>query len=145
MADYQFDKGIGFWVLSAANVLERAANEALAPHGITFRQVQVLGCLAHVGEISQAELAERIQVEPSTIVRILDRMERDGWVERISSPNDRRVKHIRITSNVAPVWKTITECGERIRQQATEGLQEADVAHLIATLQRICSNFGDEN
>src|SRR5690606_1440532 len=118
MKNYEFDKGIGFWVLSAANVLERAANEALTPHGITFRQVQVLGCLACFGELSHSELAERIQVEPSTIVRILDRMERDGWTERVPSPDARPVKRIRTTPNVAPVWKTITDCGERIRQQA---------------------------
>ena len=69
--------------MSAANVLERAANEELSKHGITLRQVQVLGALAIFGEQTQAVLADRLLVESSTLVRILDRMERDGWVERV--------------------------------------------------------------
>lgn len=144
MAKREFEKGVGYWILSAANLLERAANEDLAPHGITFRQVQILGSLAHAGEISQTALADMIQVEPSTIVRILDRMERDGWIERISKPNDRRVKLIRTTDKVEPVWRTIMDCGKRIRARATRGMSERQAQQLIDSLEAVCANLGGE-
>ena len=144
MAKREFEKGIGYWVLSAANLLERAANEELAAHGITYRQAQVLGTLACYGEISQADLAERILVEPSTVVRILDRMERDGWIERVPSPTDRRVKLLRMTANVEPVWETIQQAGKRIRERITQGLGKQQVEGLIQTMEVICGNLGGE-
>lgn len=144
MAKPDFEKGIGYWVLTAANLLERAANEELAPHGITYRQVQVLGTLACLGEISQTDLAERILVEPSTVVRILDRMERDGWIERYPSPTDRRVKLLRMTKNVEPVWETIQQAGVRIRERITRGLDEQQVAELLQTMELICGNLGGD-
>ncbi len=140
----EFEKTIGYWVLSTANLLERAANEELAPHGITYRQVQVLGTLACLGEMSQTDLAERIQVAPSTIVRIVDRMERDGWVERIPSPSDRRVKLLRTTEKVEPVWKTIQEVGAQIRERTTKGLSERQVAQLMKSLELMCANLGGD-
>lgn len=144
MTQRQFEKGVGYWVLSTANLLERAANEELAPHGITFRQVQVLGTLACVGEMSQTALADRIQVEPSTVVRIVDRMERDGWIERFPSPTDRRVKLLRMTDKVEPVWQTIQEAGVRIRQRITEGLSEQQVSQLMNSLETMCANLGGD-
>ncbi len=144
MTQREFEKGVGYWVLSAANLLERAANDELAPHGITFRQVQVLGTLACVGEMSQTELADRIQVEPSTVVRIVDRMERDGWIERFPSPTDRRVKLLRTTDKVEPVWQTIQEAGLRIRQRITTGLSERQVSQLMKSLETMCANLGGD-
>lgn len=144
MSKPEFEKGIGYWVLTAANLLERAANEELAPHGITYRQVQVLGTLACQGEISQTDLAERILVEPSTVVRILDRMERDGWIERVPSPTDRRVKLLRMTKNVEPVWETIQQAGQRIRERITRSLDDRQVAELLQTMELICGNLGGD-
>lgn len=138
------EKGVGYWVLSAANLLERAANEALAPHGITYRQVQVLGTLVCFGEMSQTELADRVQVEPSTIVRIVDRMERDGWIERVASPTDRRVKLLRTTDKIKPVWKTIQRVGDEIIRQTTEGLSERQVAQVLKSLETMCGNLGGD-
>lgn len=145
MSKREIEKGVGYWVLLTANLLERVANEEFTPHGITYRQVQVLGTLAVAGDLSQTDLAERIQVEPSTIVRILDRMERDGWIERVSSPTDRRVKLIRTTARVEPVWKTIRQCGVRIRERMTKGLTNSQVEELIQRLERISRNLGDSD
>jgi MarR family transcriptional regulator for hemolysin len=144
MTQREVEKGVGYWVLSAANLLERAANEELAPHGITYRQVQVLGTLACLGEMSQTDLANRIQVEPSTIVRIVDRRERDGWIERFPSPTDRRVKLLRTTNKVEPVWKTIQKVGDKIRERITQDLSERQVSQLLKSLETMCANLGGD-
>ena len=130
--------------MSAANVLERAANEELSKHGITYRQVQVLGALAMFGEQTQAVLADRLLVESSTLVRILDRMERDGWVERVPSPTDRRAKLVRETEKVEPVWRKIRACGDRIRKRAAEGLEDWELAAVGSVLEKVCGNFTRE-
>ena len=73
---------------------ERAMNDELAPRGITFRQAQVLWLLAHEGSLSQTDLAERMRIEPPTLVGILDRMEREGWIRREGDATDRRRKFV---------------------------------------------------
>jgi MarR family transcriptional regulator for hemolysin len=71
---------------------------------VTFRQAQVLGCLALEGSLSQTGLADRMRIEPPTLVGILDRMERDGWIRRDADKTDRRRKLIQPTPAAKPAW-----------------------------------------
>ena len=122
MLEHDFHDSIGCAVAMTAQALERALNEELAPHGITYRRWQVLGWLALRGEITQTELAGLMRIEPATLVGVLDRMERDGWITRQVSGTDRRKKFIRPTWRVEPVWKKITAACRRVRARATAGL-----------------------
>src|SRR5438309_7039654 len=98
MLQYDFENSIGYWIFAAAHELARALNEELAAHGITFRQWEVLALLSLKGEQSQSELAERMRIEAPTLVGVLDRMERDGWILRALDATDRRKKLIRPTA-----------------------------------------------
>jgi MarR family transcriptional regulator for hemolysin len=93
------------------------------------------------GELSQAELANKMMVEPPTLVGILDRMERDGWITRNSCPSDRRKKLIRATTAAEPVWEKIAEGGRRVRASATEGLTEQELETLKQLLRRVNRNL----
>src|SRR6185295_6408164 len=104
---YDFEQSVGCWLTRTSQAYERALNNELAPAGITFRQVQVLGWLAYQEELSQSELADRMHVEPPTLVGILDRMERDGWISRHDCPTDRRKKLIHAEAQAEPVWAEI--------------------------------------
>ena len=97
MLDYDFENSVGYWICQASQVFQRAFNEELAPQGVTFRQAQVLGCLAFEGRLSQTDLADRMRIEPPTLVGILDRMERDGWIRRSGDASDRRRKELHLT------------------------------------------------
>jgi MarR family transcriptional regulator, transcriptional regulator for hemolysin len=138
MLRYDFENSVGFWMIQAAHEYQQAVNEELAPHGITWRQGQVLGCLALYGPLSQAELADYMRVEPPTLVGILDRMERDGWIRRDVDSTDRRRKLIHPTEAAEPVWSKIAGCARRVRARATRGLtaeQLATLKQLLATIQ----------
>lgn len=141
MLQYDFENSIGYWVCLAQQAHQRALNEELAPHGITFRQAQVLGCLVISPELTQTELANRLCIEPPTLVGILDRMERDGWIERHSCPDDRRKKLIRATEAAEPVWAKIAVCGLAVRARATAGMSERQVATLKKLLAKIRKNL----
>ncbi len=141
MLDYDFDESIGYWLTVTTQRYHRAFNDALVPYGITFRQSQVLGWLALEGELSQAELAGKMMIEPPTLVRILDRMERDGLIRRRPCPNDRRRKLIGATAKSKPVWAKIVECAKNIRARATDGLTERQQATLKKLLGRVHENL----
>lgn len=145
MLPYDFDESIGYWLMTTWHLYQRAFNEEIAPHGITFRQCQVLGYLALDGPLSQSQLAEQMQVEPPTLVGILDRMERDGWIRRVVCREDRRRKLIHPTPAAEPVWSKIAECGRRARARATEGLTQQEQRTLHRLLLRVQRNLRPES
>jgi MarR family transcriptional regulator for hemolysin len=136
-----FEESIGYWLTLSTQAYHRAVCEELEPHGITYRQSMVLGWLALEGELSQAELAAKMMVEPPTLVGILDRMERDGWISRHSCPGDRRKKLVRASVAAEPAWEKIIECAARVRAQATAGLTERQLDTLKKLLRRVQHNL----
>lgn len=139
--DYDFHQSLGYWLTLATQAYHRAVCEELAPHGITYRQSMVLGWLAIEGELSQTELASRMMVEPPTLVGILDRMERDGWIARHDCPADRRKKLIRAEPAAEPAWQRIVECALRVRRSSTDGLSATQLSTLLDLLQKVHENL----
>ena len=135
MLEYDFEESVGYWICMSAHLFERAMNEQLASQGITYRHVQVLGWLALVGNLSQTELADRMNIEPPTLVGILDRMEAQGWLAREADPEDRRRKIITPLPKAQQAWSKITASARRIRAQAVAGLDE----HQVRTLKELLS------
>jgi MarR family transcriptional regulator for hemolysin len=82
-----------------------------------------------------------MMVEPPTLVGILDRMERDGLIARHNCPTDRRKNLIRASEAAKPVWEKIVQCALRVREQATAGLSERQLATLKKLLRRVDKNL----
>jgi MarR family transcriptional regulator for hemolysin len=143
--EYDFEESVGYWICMSAHMFERAMNEELAPQGITYRQVQVLGWLALKGSLSQTELAERMNIEPPTLVGILDRMESQDWISREACAEDRRRKLIVPLPKADQVWSKITACARRIRARAAQGLDDHQLRTLKELLAIVQENLGAEN
>ena len=71
--------------------------EALAPIGLTMRQFAVLRALEANQGLSQAALGERLQIDASSIVLVLDDCQKAGLTERRADPSDRRRYAIHLT------------------------------------------------
>lgn len=138
---YDFEASVGYWVTISSLAFRRALNEELAPHGLTYRQSQVLGWLALVGELSQTDLAARMEIEAPTLTGLIDRMEAAGWVTRCCCDHDRRKKMIKATAMAEPVWERIAACARKVRQEAVAGLTQEQVDQLLATLKIVHGNL----
>ena len=73
----------------------RVEDEAL---GISAPRLSALSVLVFAGPRRVGELAEAEQVEPPTMTRLVDGMERDGYVVRTPDPDDRRAVIVRATA-----------------------------------------------
>ena len=144
MLEYDFQNSVGHAVCMTAHRFERAMNEELVPQGITYRQCQVLAWIAFEGDLSQVDLADRMNIEPASLVPVLDRMERDGFIERVAVEGDRRRKNVRVLRKAETLWKKIVDSAERVRTRATAGLTEQELAILRALLGRIEQNLSEE-
>lgn len=141
---YDFNESLGVWLTLTTQAYHRRLSERLAPYGITYRQAQVFGWLAMSGELAQSELAGKMMVEPPTLVRLLDRMEAAGMVQRVTVPEDRRRHVVRMTAAAAPVWKQITAVARQLRQEAAGDLTPSELATLKHLLQRVLSHLEPE-
>ena len=74
-------------------------------------------------------------MQPPTLVGILDRMERDGWICRENDPADKRRKLIRPQAAAKPVWNKVVAAARRVRKRAAHGLSSSE----MATLKRLLS------
>lgn len=142
MLQYDFEESVGYWITMTSHLYQDALNEELIPYGITFRQFQVIGWLVYAGPLSQVELAERMMIEPPTLVRILDRMERDQWIRRESDPSDRRRKVLQVLPKAKPIWSKMVSCLKRLRKKATRGMTAEQVETLKSLLMQVQENLG---
>lgn len=138
MPHYDFQNSLGFWLCISANAMQQALNDELSRHGITFRQFQVLAWLVHDGtELTQAELAAKMMIEPPTLVGLLDRMEQQGWISRTSCPGDRRKKIVRPAPVAEEIWETMVDVLMRVRAKATSRLSDEQVEILKDMLRAV--------
>lgn len=144
MLRYDFEESIGYWIGMAAHAMQRALRAELRPHGITYRQWQVLAWLALEGPLSQAELAERMLLEPATLVSVLGRMERHGWIRRAGCSDDRRKRLVLPTPRARKVWEKGVACARRVRARAARQLTPRELAQLKELLGRVRASLEGE-
>src|SRR5687768_18466184 len=84
------DRDLGFLLHDVARLMRKRFEQNARDLGLTRAQGQVLVLLADNEGIHQGVLAEKLDVEPITLTRILDRLEEAGLIERLLYRQDRR-------------------------------------------------------
>jgi DNA-binding MarR family transcriptional regulator len=105
--------------------------------GITRAQWLVLTRLHRRPGASLSELAEMMEVEKATAGRMIDRLVANGWVERRTARNDRRVKRVYLTEDAERVHKRIWRVAEQTVDAALVDLGPQERKQLMSLLQRI--------
>lgn len=88
---------IGGQFMLAHRYARAATNRALQAHDVELRHLGVLGTLAQAGPLSQRSLADRLQLDKSSMVYIVDELERQGLATRTRDERDRRSYAVTIT------------------------------------------------
>src|SRR5215510_381213 len=88
-------------IMRVQQVLQSAVDGALRPHGLTFARYEALVLLvfSRRGALPMRVMGERLQLHPTSVTNIVDRLEADGLVKRIPHPTDRRTTLTEITDD----------------------------------------------
>lgn len=135
------NESIGFHCALTYRAFLQGLDKRLQGTGISPAQHIALAYLTAFGPMAQSQLAAELSITPVSVVRLIDRMERDGWVERQPSTEDRRVKLVIPTAKAEAAWDTLKEHAEGIVNQANRGIPEEDIARVKETLRRIRENL----
>ena len=109
--------------------------------GLTRSQWLTVATLRRSPGISQSELAEKLDVEPITVARIVDRLEKSGWIERRADPADRRINRLYLTMRVQDVVVRMRALAIDCRQEAALGLSAEEHQQLLGILKKIKHNL----
>jgi MarR family transcriptional regulator, transcriptional regulator for hemolysin len=131
------DEYIGVVISDVARLLRTEFDRRVRRLGITRAQWLVLTRLHRRPGASHSELAEMMEVEKATAGRMIDRLVANGWVERRTKSNDRRVKRVYLTADAERVHKRIWRVAEATVDTALADLSAPERKQLIGLLQRI--------
>lgn len=130
-------------IKKAARILEKKANLLLKPHDITHGYTYFLMELFKKDGQTQAELQRAIGgIENPTIVRTLDRMQRDGLVERRQSSTDRRAFLIYLTDKGRAAEKNVLESAKTLNQTMLGSFSKEEQIQFQSYLLRLIENLG---
>jgi MarR family transcriptional regulator for hemolysin len=143
MDGFDPDESVGFHCSLTYRAFVKALEKRLQNTGISPAQFIALAYLNVFGNMPQMELASYLSTTPVSIVKLIDRMERDGWVKRQPSTKDRRVKQVIPTNKAKSIWSSLTAQARSVVEQAHKGIQKEEIDRLKSTLHQIRKNLSD--
>lgn len=132
---------IGVLLHDVARLMRKRFEQRARPLGLTRSQWQTLVLLSKNEGIHQKALAEIQEVEPITLMRLIDKLAERGLVERRKHETDRRIWMLYLTEPARGLLGGIRELGEETRSEALEGISDADRARLFELLETMKSNL----
>lgn len=139
---------------SALGLLFRQARDAMwarmerelaaAGHELNFSQFITLKRLS-AGPAGVTDLARAADLNPGAMTRLLDKLEARGLLQRVADPNDRRALHIHLTEAGVAMWRDIDQCGQRVRERALQGMDDATRTQLTRLLEQVRDNLVAED
>jgi DNA-binding MarR family transcriptional regulator len=90
-------RSLAFTLARAAHRVREGVERSLEPLGIRGPHLFILMMMRADGPMSQAALTKRLWIDRTTMVHIIDDLERLGLVERTRDPNDRRANAVRVS------------------------------------------------
>lgn len=134
-------RNFGFLIKDTQRLFTRVFEQKASRMDVTMAECTVLAYLSRNEGTSQARLAEMTGVEPMSVVRILDRMEGDGWIERRSHPTDRRARQLYLKEKAQPLLEQLWKISDEVRALALAGFKAEERNLLIDFLERARANL----
>lgn len=132
-------ESVGYLVNFLAKAMARELAGRLAVRGASLGQWGVLLFLWARDGRSQGELARLVAIEDATMVRTVDRMERDGLVRRERDAQDRRRVNVFLTEEGRCLRDPLVPCAVAVNEAATRALTGAEVEQAKDLMRRMIS------
>lgn len=122
-------------IVLAARRWRAILDDRLRPSGQSAARMEAMSAILKTpGTKPQVEIAKRLRIEGPTLTRMLDTLEKDGLVERLPDPNDRRTKQLRLTGKGERTLEEIFEIAAGLRARLFDGIDIGDLEKVNAIL-----------
>jgi MarR family transcriptional regulator, transcriptional regulator for hemolysin len=142
MQVYDFQNSVGFIVNRTAKAFVKAFDSELRDKvGVTFGQWKVIVMLVNQNGLTQKEIAEKLALEGSTLIPIIDKMEKESLVIRKVDSSDRRNNRIYRTEKADALWDKMIECARKIREVSIKEIPEENINIMRNVLEKMWQNL----
>jgi MarR family transcriptional regulator, transcriptional regulator for hemolysin len=130
-----------FQLSDVARSMRTYIDQCAREHGMTRAQWGVLVRLQRQEGMTQAEMAESLEIQPISLVRLVDRLCRQGLVERRPHPRDRRANRLYLTDKGRTTLVRLVPLGRAVTSEVLASLNDTEVAELLQKLLLIKTNI----
>ncbi|MDR3563709.1 MAG: MarR family transcriptional regulator [Negativicutes bacterium] len=134
-------RALGHRVGILSRLFLKRINEKMMMTGITGSQWSVIHRLRLYGTLTQTELCQQLSIEGSTVSKMIDSMEKSGWIRRTVDEKDKREKRVALTDKAEkqfPIWlEMVTE----LQQRGFTDISEEDIAGFDKVLDQLIKNL----
>jgi DNA-binding MarR family transcriptional regulator len=138
----------GEWIVHLFSIVcehkHRRMHQLLDALGLYKGQPSMLRALWAEDGMTHSELAEQLDRCPATISKMVQRMEKAGFVERRSDPSDERLSRVYLTPAGHDIKAAVEEVWGAFEEQVVAGFTEQEIALLRSFLMRVCRNMEAE-
>jgi DNA-binding MarR family transcriptional regulator len=142
--EIQLTTSLGYYLTKARNVLVERTDRAVKPLGLTAQQIGVILMLSSRRASTPFELSRAMSYDSGSMTRLLDRLEKKGFVVRTRSDADRRMVKLELTPQGHDAARQLPGLGATVLNEQLRGFSAAEHATLIDLLARFIANdLGD--
>ena len=134
---------LGRAIVQVARAHKYAAQLLLQKLGLHPGQEFLLMLLDRLGETRLTTLSEHLEVQPPTASKMVARLEKEGFVQRIPDPTDTRATLICLSDEGRALIPRIIEVWDELESITVEGLSQAEVMLVTRILRQITHNLGE--
>ena len=141
MIIHDSQRGAGFLLTDSARLLRKLIDRRLHPLGLSRAQWSILAILSNHEGLSQSQISLELEIEKSTAGRLIDQIEKSGWIERRPIPGDRRLWSIHLTDQARQLLVEIERVIMHAREDMLRGLSEEQQNTLTDLLRTVKLNL----
>jgi MarR family transcriptional regulator for hemolysin len=135
------EREVLFHLVDTARATRTAMDQSARRHGMTRAQWGVLLRLERREGMTQAEMADALEIAPISLMRLIDRLCEQGLVERRPHESDRRANRLYLTPKGRTMLELLAPLGREITGRLLAGFRGDDLRQLLALLLRIRDNI----
>ena len=117
MGESTIDHTYGLLIARLAHIHRTRIDEYLSKHNLHVGQEMLLKYLWNQDGLSQKEIGEFMEIQSATVTRMVIRMERAGFVERRTDPDDQRVSRVYLTERGRSLQPVVEQGWMALEQQ----------------------------
>ena len=137
----------GFLITKIKQLHSRALAQCISDKGIdafSGEQGKILFVLWQKDKISQKELATEIGLAKNTITVMLEKMEKNNLIRRITDENDKRKSLVILTDYAKSLKKSFDEISDEMLKKVYKGFSEEEIDKYEGYLHRIIRNLEEK-
>ncbi|MFW2487480.1 MarR family winged helix-turn-helix transcriptional regulator [Clostridium chromiireducens] len=137
---------IGKKINILAKRIHRAIDKEASQYGVTSVQGRILAFISHeskVREIYQKDIEEDLDIRRSSVTSVLQLMEKNGFIKRVSVSEDARLKKIVITEKGIEIHNHVHNFIQGFEKSLRDELSEAEMNIFVSLIDRLSKKIAD--